>query len=137
MVSKKSQFNALSPSEDEERTIESDKKLNVSITRAKEQFFLIGDRRLLFRLPSYKAFIDEIEVDYSAHSPKEPLAKYAATRKTEEMAEAAPQGQVASQGSEPSVAQRQSENFNPATQSGGKKKTLWSRFLNFMEIEDV
>ena len=131
VVSKKSQFNALSPSEDEERTIESDKKLNVAITRAKEQFFLIGDRRLLFGLPSYKALIDEIEADYGAHYPKEPLAKYATVRKEEA---AAPQGGAAE---EPTSAPE------PATPTGEpeapapKKRTLWSRFLNFIGVEDA
>ena len=137
VVSKKSQFSALSPTDEEDRRIESDKKLNVALTRAKEQFFLIGDRRLLLGLPSYKALIDEIEASYGAHYPKEPLAKYVAVKKAEEMAEAAAQEQAASQGSEPPAAQQQAEAPNPAIQSGGKKKTLWSRFLNFMGIGDV
>ena len=137
VVSKKSQFSALSPTDEEDRRIESDKKLNVALTRAKEQFFLIGDRRLLLGLPSYKALIDEIEASYGAHYPKEPLAKYVAVKKAEEMAEAAAQEQTASQGSEPSAAQQQAEAPNPAAQPGGKKKTLWSRFLNFMGIGDV
>lgn len=153
VISKKSQFSALSPSEDEERRIESDKKLNVALTRAKEQFFLIGDRRLLSGLPSYKALIEEIETTYGAHYPKEPLAKYVAVKKDEEkMAEAAAQEQAASQGSEPSATPQQAEDPNPAVQSAAqeqaedpnpaarpvaKKKTFWSRFLNFIGIGNV
>ena len=132
VVSKKSQFNALSPSEDEDRKIESDKKLNVAITRAKEQFFLIGDRRLLLGLPSYKALIDEIETSYGAHYPKEPLAKYDAIRKTE--AEAANQ-QVAPETA--AVPEPATQTEAPASTPTTGKKTLWSRFLNFIGVENA
>lgn len=132
VVSKKSQFNALSPSEDEERTIESDKKLNVALTRAKEQFFLIGDRRLLFGLPSYKALIDEIETSYGAHYPKEPLAKYAAVRKAE--AETPRQEVAAEPEATPAPAAQAGAT---ATAAPTGKKTLWSRFLNFIGVENA
>ncbi len=138
VVSKKSQFNALSPSEDDERKIESDKKLNVAITRAKEQFFLIGDRRLLFGLPSYKALIDEIEASYGAHYPKEPLAKYVAEKKTEEVVTS--QGESSLQSPEQSAeqsAEQSTESYVATTaESVGKKKTLWSRFLAFIGVAE-
>jgi hypothetical protein len=58
-------------------------------------------------------------------------------KKAEEMAEASAQEQAASQGSEPPAAQQQAEAPNPVAQPGGKKKTLWSRFLNFMGIGEA
>lgn len=57
VVSRQSQLDALSPCDDAFRTIESDKKLNVAVTRAREQFFLVGERRLLEEIPSYKALV--------------------------------------------------------------------------------
>ena len=135
VVSKKSQFNALSPTDDEERKIESDKKLNVAITRAKEQFFLVGDRRLLFGLPSYKALIEEIETSYGAHYPKEPLAKFVEVKKAEDMAELAAQEQAMSESRdpvpEPTVPTGTAQCPNP------QKRTLWSRFLNFIGVENA
>ncbi len=130
VVSKKSQFNALSPSEDEERKVESDKKLNVAITRAKEQFFLIGDRRLLFGLPSYKALIDEIEAAYGAHYPKEPLAKYAAVRKEEAAAPKETMDDEMAFAPEPATPTGEPES------STTPKRTLWTRFLNFIGVEN-
>ncbi len=109
VVSKKSQFGALSPTDEEDRRIESDKKLNVALTRAKEQFFLIGDRRLLFGLPSYKALIEEIESSYGAHYPKEPLAKFVAVKKT----------------------------VSAEAQPHAKKKSLWDRFRSFLGLGDA
>jgi len=137
VVSKKSQFNALSPTEDEERKVESDKKLNVAITRAKEQFFLIGDRRLLLGLPSYKALIDEIETSYGAHYPKEPLAKYVAESKTVEEVEVFVREQTESDSLESSVVQQIVPTIYPDIQSSKKKKSLWSRFLCFIGITSI
>ncbi|MBQ3288046.1 MAG: protein kinase [Kiritimatiellae bacterium] len=126
VVSKKSQFGALSPCEDEERSIESDKKLNVAITRAKEQFFLIGDRRLLLELPSYKALIDEIETSYGSHYAREPLARYAALRESEAQREAEARKPKAASG--PAAHPSGPESCS----STAKKRTLWSRFLDFI-----
>ena len=39
---------------------EVDRKLNVAITRAKEQFFLVGNETALAGIPAYKAFVDHI-----------------------------------------------------------------------------
>ena len=133
VISKKSQFNALSPSEDEERRIASDKKLNVALTRAKEQFFLIGDRRLLSELPSYKALIEEIETMYGEHYPKAPLAKYVAVKKVED--EAVLQEQSTEQGPKLSIGQAAEAPVAPAVESSCGKKTLWGRFLSFIGIE--
>lgn len=119
VVSKNSQLSALSPSEEEERTIESDKKLNVAITRAKEQFFLTGDRNLLSKLPSYKALITEIETNYGTHYPKDLIAEYIAENKKDE------------QKPTMEVTRRNEEPKTPTP----KKRTLWSRFLNFIGIK--
>ena len=133
VVSKKSQFNALCPTEDEERTIESDKKLNVALTRAKEQFFLIGHRELLAQMPSYKALIEMMESEYGTHYPKEPLAEYAAMREAELAALTGTSSsgvEVASE-SVQQVAEQQTERNLPVV---SKKPSLWGRFLKFMGI---
>ncbi|MCR5414098.1 MAG: protein kinase [Kiritimatiellae bacterium] len=132
VISKKSQFDALSPSEDDERTVESDKKLNVALTRAKEQFFLIGDRRLLLGLPSYRAFIEEIESVYGAHYPKEPLATFAEERRRAE-------------GGKDSAGENDARDGSRAPEAGGGdadaaargakgKRSLWGRFLAFIGL---
>lgn len=131
VVSKKSQFNALCPTDAEERTVESDKKLNVVLTRAKEQFFLIGHRELLAQMPSYKALIDLVESLYGIHYPREPLAEYAAMRKAE-LAKVMvnppdpPSVEVAMQ-------TRQAQGEAGAT-AAPKKLSLWDRFLKFIGV---
>ena len=136
-VSKKSQFNALSPCDDGERTIESDRKLNVALTRAKEQFFLIGDRRLLFGLPSYKALIDEIEGSYGAHYPKDALVKFAAEKEAELAAlRASYAAATIVPSSAAEGAQAQSEAAQPAgAVAPPKKASLWGRFMKFLGID--
>ena len=57
-VSQPAQLAALSEATDESDGPRLDRKLNVALTRARQQFFMVGDDSLLRRCPSYRELLD-------------------------------------------------------------------------------